>query len=193
MKLVLATHNRHKVVELQRILAGLDVELLGASEVALPDVDETGSTFAENALLKAKAAAAESGMVSVADDSGLEVDALGGEPGVRSARYSGGNDLDNLRLVMQRLGDSASRTARFVCVAALATPCGKTYTTEGVLDGAIARAPRGTRGFGYDPIFQPDGYTQTTAEMAPEKKDRISHRGLAFRELRPVVIDIIGR
>jgi XTP/dITP diphosphohydrolase len=194
VRLVLATHNRGKLVELQRILAGLDVVLLSADDVPLEEVEETGTTFAENALLKARAAAASSGLPSVADDSGLAVDALGGDPGVRSARYAGlhGDDEANLRLVLERLRDADERAARFVCAAALVTPDGAEWVEEGVLEGSLIDAPRGTGGFGYDPIFVPVGERRTTAEMAPEEKDAISHRGRAFRALRPVIAKLAG-
>lgn len=194
MKLVLATHNRHKVAELRRILDGLDVDILSADDVAVPDVDETGETFEDNAMLKARAGAAATGLVCVADDSGLEVDTLGGDPGVRSARFAGehGDDEANLRLVLERLEGVAARTARFVCVAALVTPDGIERTTRGVVEGVITSSPRGAGGFGYDPIFQPDGHELTTAEMTPEDKDAISHRGQAFRALREVIAALPG-
>jgi XTP/dITP diphosphohydrolase len=190
--LVLATHNRAKLVELRRILAGLDVTLLGADDVELPDVEETGQTFAENALLKARSACTASGLPAVADDSGLVVDALGGEPGVHSARYAGrhGDDGANLALVLERMRGRADRRARFVCVAALATPGGREWTSVGVLEGDLVDAPRGTGGFGYDPIFRPLDQARTTAELAPEEKDAISHRGLALRGLRAVIEDL---
>lgn len=188
-KLVLATHNAGKVAELRRILAGLDVELLDAGDVNLPDVDETGVTFTENALLKARSACAVSGLPAVADDSGLVVDALGGDPGVRSARYAGthGDDDANLALVLERMAGRADRRARFVCVATLVTPSGREETSEGILEGVLTQAPRGTGGFGYDPILQPLGAALTTAELSPEQKDAISHRGQAFRGLRPAI------
>lgn len=191
-RLVLATTNQGKVAELRRILDGLDVDLLSAADVALPDVEETGATFADNALLKARAGAAACGLPCVSDDSGLVVDALGGEPGVRSARYAGrhGDDDANLRLLLERLGDRDDRAARFVCVAALAAPDGRTWTADGVLEGRIVMAPRGGNGFGYDPVFVPGGHERTTAEMAPEEKDAISHRGQAFRALRPAVQEL---
>lgn len=193
-RLVVATHNAGKVAELRRILAGADVELLGADDVGLGDVEETGTTFAANALLKARAAAASCGLPCVSDDSGLVVDALGGEPGVRSARYAGahGDDQANLDLVLERMAGVADRTARFVCAAALVTPEGREWTTEGVLEGTLTDAPRGTGGFGYDPIFVPLGGDRTTAEMSPRDKDAISHRGQAFRALRPIVVTLEG-
>lgn len=189
LTLVVATHNPGKVAELRRILAARDVELLGADDVGLGDVEETGTTFAANALLKARAAVEACGLPCVADDSGLVVDALNGEPGVWSARYAGahGDDEANLRLVLERMRGVAERTARFVCVAALASPDGREWTAEGVLEGTLTDAPRGAGGFGYDPIFMPLGQHQTTAEMPPEAKDAISHRGQAFRALRPAV------
>ena len=189
MKVVLATHNVHKVRELRRILDGLDIELLSADDVEVPDVEETGATFEENALLKARATAAATGTVAIADDSGLEVDALDNAPGVRSARFAGshGNDAANLALVLALLEDVNQRTGRFVCAAALVTPDGEEHTVRGVLAGVITEGPRGGGGFGYDPIFQPDGDDRTTAEMRPEEKDAISHRGEAFRGLRDVI------
>jgi XTP/dITP diphosphohydrolase len=192
MRLVLATHNAGKVAELRRILAGFDVELLDASDVDLPDVDETGATFTANALLKARAGAAACGLPCLADDSGLVVDALGGDPGVRSARYAGphGDDAANLRLVLERMAGRDDRTARFVCVAALASPDGREWTAEGVVEGRLTEAPRGEGGFGYDPIFVPDGDDRTTAEMPPAEKDVISHRGQAFRAIRAAVAQL---
>lgn len=191
--LVLATKNQGKVAELRRILDGLDVQLLSAADVALPDVEETGDTFEANALLKARESAAACGLPCVSDDSGLVVDALDGEPGVRSARYAGthGDDDANLRLVLERMSGVEARTARFVCVAALATPDGREWTVRGELEGVLTTEPRGSGGFGYDPIFQPlDQDGRTTAELSPQEKDAISHRGLAFRALRAVVASL---
>ncbi|MPZ88203.1 MAG: RdgB/HAM1 family non-canonical purine NTP pyrophosphatase [Nitriliruptorales bacterium] len=192
-RLLLASANPGKVAEFRRILAGVDVTLLDAGDVTLPEVEETGGTFAENALLKARAAAAATGLPSVADDSGLVVDALGGAPGVHSARYAGahGNDQANLDLVLERMRGVTPRTARFVCVAALAAPDGQEWTAEGVLEGRLTEHPRGDQGFGYDPVFQPLGESRTTAEMAPEEKDAISHRGQAFRALRPAIAALL--
>jgi XTP/dITP diphosphohydrolase len=190
--IVLASRNRAKLAELRRILAELDVELLAADDVGLPDVNETGGTFTANALLKARAAAAHTGLPGLADDSGLVVDALGGEPGVRSARFAGehGDDAANLRLVLDRMRCVADRRARFVCVAALVAPDGREWVEEGVVEGTITDAPRGGRGFGYDPIFQPLGDTRTTAELEPPEKDAISHRGAAFRAIRRAVAQL---
>jgi XTP/dITP diphosphohydrolase len=194
--LVLATRNKHKVVELSRILklpagvSGLD------SFPEVPDVPETGETFADNALLKARAIAAATGLPAVADDSGLCVNALNGMPGIFSARWSGrhGDDAGNLDLVLGQVADvpDGSRGAQFVCVAALALPGGAEWTMTGVLNGSLTRAPRGNGGFGYDPIFVPDGMTVTTAELSPDGKDEISHRGRAFRALAPVIAAHLG-
>jgi XTP/dITP diphosphohydrolase len=187
-RIVLATRNAHKVAELQRILASYGVELVGLDAFPdVPDVAETGETFAANALLKARATAAATDLVAVADDSGLEVHALNGMPGVLSARWAGrhGDDAANLRLVLDQLTDvpDERRGAAFVCAAAAVTPGGREVVVEGRLTGALTREPRGTNGFGYDPIFVPVGEERTTAEMSPEEKDVISHRGQAFRSL----------
>jgi XTP/dITP diphosphohydrolase len=199
-RVVLATRNNHKVAELRRILADADVqvELLGTDEFPdLPDVPETGSTFAANALLKARDVAQRTGLVAIADDSGLCVDALNGMPGIFSARWAGthGNDLANLELVLAQLRDvpASRRTAAFHCAAAIATPEGDERVVEGVLDGVLIDAPRGDNGFGYDPIFIPLGCQETTAEMTAEEKDAISHRGIAFRALAPVLAEVMSR
>ena len=196
---MLATRNHHKVAELQRILdaTGVAAELVGSDEIPdLPDVAETGLTFAENATLKAVAVAAETGLVAIADDSGLCVDVLGGMPGIFSARWCGrhGDDLANLHLVLAQLRDvpAASRTAHFACAAALAGPSGVVDVVEGRLSGRLIEQPRGTNGFGYDPIFVPDGETRTTAQMSPDEKDAISHRGRAFRALAPAIEQMIS-
>ena len=192
-RVVLATRNAHKVAELNRILAdaGFVGELVGLNEFPdAPDVPETGSTFADNALLKARAIAAHTGLPAVSDDSGLTVNALNGMPGILSARWAGrhGDDHANLELVLGQLADIDSRGAAFVCVAALVLPGGSgEWTTTGVLHGSIIREPRGTNGFGYDPIFVPDGMQTTTAELAPSDKDAISHRGRAFRAIAPLI------
>jgi XTP/dITP diphosphohydrolase len=199
-RVVLATRNNHKVAELRRILTDADVqvELLGTDEFPdLPDVPETGSTFAANALLKARDVAQRTGLVAIADDSGLCVDALNGMPGIFSARWAGthGNDLANLELLLAQLRDvpASKRTAAFHCAAAVATPEGEERVVEGVLDGVLIDAPRGGNGFGYDPIFIPLGYQQTTAEMTAVQKDAISHRGIAFRALAPVLAEVMSR
>ena len=188
--MVLATRNAHKVIELRRILhaAGLEsVELIGLDAYPdLPDVPETGATFEANALLKASAVAAATGLIAVADDSGLAVDALGGMPGVLSARWSGGlGDAANLQLVLAQIADVPAdrRGASFECAAAAVVPDGAQVVVRGQLTGSITRTPRGTNGFGYDPIFVPTGSSRTTAELDPDEKDAISHRGVAFRAL----------
>ena len=198
-RLVLATHNASKVIELRRILAaaGVPVALSGLDEFpGAPEVAETGLTFAENALLKARVIAAFTGLPAVSDDSGLCVDVLNGMPGIFSARWSGrhGDDDANLALVLAQIADIAgpNRGAHFACAAALALPDGREGVAEGRLDGSLAFAPRGTGGFGYDPIFVPGGMTVTTAEMTPEAKDEISHRGRAFRALVPVITAELG-
>lgn len=195
--LVLATHNAGKLAELRRILVAAEVtgvELLSAADVDLPDVEETGSTFAVNALLKARAGAQASGLACLSDDSGLSVDALGGAPGVWSARYAGshGDDAANLAKVLAETAHATNRGARFICVAALVTPDGQQRTALGVLDGTLTTAPRGDGGFGYDPIFVPTGETRTTAEMSAEEKDAISHRGKAFRAIAPAVAEYVA-
>jgi XTP/dITP diphosphohydrolase len=192
-RIVLATRNPHKVDELRRILAeagGLDVELVSlADRPDVPDVAETGRTFVDNAVLKATTVTSATGLPAIADDSGLSVDALNGMPGVLSARWAGrhGDDDANLALVLGQLADVPDdrRTAAFVCAAALAAPNGQIFVEEGRVRGRLVREPRGTNGFGYDPIFVPDGETRTTAEMPSAEKDAISHRGRALRALAP--------
>jgi XTP/dITP diphosphohydrolase len=198
-KLVLATRNPAKLAELRRILAAgrVPVEVSDLAEYpGMPGVAETGLTFADNALLKARAVAAFTGLPAVADDSGLCVDALNGMPGVLSARWSGqhGDDEANLWLVLGQMSDvpAGRRGAHFVCAAALVLPAGAEQVTEGVLDGSLTREPRGSHGFGYDPIFVPAGGELTTAELSPAEKDKISHRGRALRALAPVIAALLG-
>jgi XTP/dITP diphosphohydrolase len=191
--LLLATRNPGKLVELQRMLAasGLrGVTVVGLADVPeFPEAPETGATFAENALAKARDAAAATGLPSVADDSGLAVDALNGMPGVLSARWSGrhGDDRANLELLLRQIGDvpDERRGAAFVCAAALVVPGGAETVVHGEWPGVIVRAPRGTNGFGYDPIFVPAGEQRSSAELSAEEKDAASHRGLAMRALLP--------
>jgi XTP/dITP diphosphohydrolase len=197
-QVVLATRNQHKVAELQRILAdtGLQIELVGLDRFPdAPEVPETGSTFAANALLKARAICESTGLPAIADDSGLAVDAMHGMPGVLSARWAGthGDDGANLRLLLGQLDEvpDARRGAAFHCAAAVALPDGTERVVEAALEGVVAREPRGANGFGYDPVFVPDGSSRTTAEMSPEEKDAISHRGRAFRALAPVLSDLL--
>jgi XTP/dITP diphosphohydrolase len=191
-RLLLATRNAGKLVELQRILDGAlgsgAVDLVGLSDVEPYDeVPETGLTFVDNALLKAREGVGHTGLPTVADDSGITVDALNGMPGVFSARWAGGHgdDLANLNLLLAQISDvdDEHRGAAFVCSAVLVLPNGREFTVEGDMRGRIIRAPRGTGGFGYDPIFVPDGETRTSAELSPAEKDAISHRGKAFRAL----------
>jgi len=187
---VLATRNLHKLDEVRRIVAaaGASVDLVSVALLPdVPDVVETGLTFAENAVLKATATATATRLPAIADDSGLAVDALNGMPGVFSARWAGrhGDDAANLELLLRQVADvpDPRRGAAFVCAAALATPSGGTVVEDGRLTGRLAHEPRGTYGFGYDPVFIPDGETRTTAEMSPAEKDAVSHRGRAFRAL----------
>ncbi len=198
-RLVLATANQHKLIELKRILAAghVDVDLCGLADFpGAPEVQETGSTFAENALLKARAIADFTALPAVADDSGLCVDALNGMPGVLSARWSGrhGDDAANLRLVLAQVSDvpEERRGAQFVCAAALVLPGGTEHVSEGVVRGMLVLEPRGQNGFGYDPIFLPENSTLTTGEMDPADKDKISHRGKALRALAPVIAALLG-
>ena len=196
-RVVLATRNAHKVDELRRILAPSGITLVGLD--AFPDageVLETGATFADNALLKAHAAASVTGLVAIADDSGIVVDALGGMPGVLSVYWAGRarDDAANMRLVLEQIEDVPDdrRGAAFVCAAAAATPAGREVVVEGRVEGSLTRAPRGEGGFGYDPIFVPTGETRTTAEMTAAEKDAISHRGRAFRALLPLLDELLS-
>ena len=192
-KVVLATRNRAKLAELRRILDAADlaaIEVVGLTEVgAFPERPETGATFAENALAKARDAAAATGLPAIADDSGLTVDALNGMPGVLSARWSGrhGDDQANLELVLAQLSDvpDERRGAAFVCAAALVVPGGAETVVQGEWRGRIAREARGSNGFGYDPIFLRVGEERTSAELAPEEKDAVLHRSRALRALLP--------
>jgi XTP/dITP diphosphohydrolase len=195
-RVVLATNNAKKLTELRRILpADLGIEVLGLADLpAYPEPAETGTTFADNALLKAREAVARTGLPAVAEDSGLAVDALNGMPGVLSARWSGAGDAANNALVLGQLADipDERRGAAFVCVVALVLPDGTERLVEGRMPGRLVREPRGENGFGYDPIFQPDGETRTSAEMAPAQKDAISHRGTALRALVPLLRELLG-
>jgi XTP/dITP diphosphohydrolase len=188
VRIVLATNNPKKRTELERILDGLDVELVPMGELGLPSPVEDGDTFEANALLKARAAAAATGLPALADDSGLVVDALGGEPGVRSARWAGtdGDDAANNAKLVRLLADVPQdrRQARFVAVAALVTPDGTEHTVRGTMEGRVRDRPSGDGGFGYDPYFVAEGHDRSNAELAPQEKDAISHRGAAFRAMR---------
>ena len=198
VRVVLASRNAHKLIELRRILeqVGLDIELVGTDEFPdLPDVDETGSSFVANALLKAREVCAFTGLPAIADDSGISVDALNGMPGIYSARWAGthGDDVANLNLLIAQLDHVApnKRGAAFHCAAAIVTPEGDERVVEGTLEGTLLTAARGTRGFGYDPIFVPLGYEVTTAEMSDDEKDAISHRGKSLRAIAPHVITLL--
>ena len=189
--IVIATRNAHKLEELDRILkaAGIDVELLSVDKFpGAPEVDETEDSFEGNALLKARALAQFTGLPAIADDSGLCVDALNGSPGILSARWSGATenvDATNLALVLEQTVDvpDDKRGAQFVCAAAYVRPDGTEHVVRGTVEGRLLRSPKGTNGFGYDPIFVPAGFSKTTAEMTPAEKDAISHRSKALAEL----------
>ena len=200
-RIVLATRNAHKVRELQAILddliGELDLEIVGVGEFPdVADVVETGVTFAENATLKAVAAAEATGLPALADDSGLAVEVLGGAPGVYSARWAGthGQDRANLDLLLAQLSDvpDEHRAAAFVCAAVLALPDGTVVVREGRMPGSLAREPRGENGFGYDPILVVDGDVRTAAELSTEDKNAISHRGKAFRALAADLRDLFA-
>jgi XTP/dITP diphosphohydrolase len=194
-RLLLATGNAKKLDELRRILVASgagDLQVLGLADVPqFPQAPETEPTFEGNALAKARDAAAATGLPAVADDSGLAVDALGGMPGVLSARWSGrhGDDVANLRLVLDQLTDvpEARRGAAFVCAAALVLPGGREQVVLGEWRGTLVREPRGVNGFGYDPIFVPEGEQRTAAELDASEKDAVSHRGRALRALLPAL------
>ncbi len=202
-KVVLATRNLGKVEELERMLktANINVQVLGLAEFPdMPDVEETGSTFTENALLKARAVSAFTELPALADDSGLCVDALGGKPGIYSARWAGvhGDDQANLEKVLEDFAatGSSNRGAQFVCVVALVFPVGDKnsgleVTRKGEVVGEIVDVPRGTYGFGYDPIFQPLGESRTTAQMSAHEKGEISHRGKALRAITPDLLALL--
>jgi XTP/dITP diphosphohydrolase len=193
-RIAIATRNAHKLRELGRICADWPVGWVTAEDrsgAAFPDVEETGATYLDNALLKARATAAALALPALADDSGIEVDALGGGPGPRSARYAGedASDERNLRELIRALKGvpAGGRTARYRCVAALAMPDGAELHTEATCEGTIVGSPSGDRGFGYDPVFVPAGWDETMAELSDAQKDRISHRGRAFRALRELI------
>ena len=185
MKFVLATHNPGKLREMGEILSSLGVEVVSPADVGITvDVEETGTTFAENAMLKAKAICAASGLPAIADDSGLCVDALNGGPGVYSARY-GGEGLDDrgrYTLLLQNMRGQTTRAAHFACAIACVFPNGKTLTAEGRCDGAVAFAPMGTGGFGYDPVFLVPEKGKTFSQLTEAEKNEISHRGKALRD-----------
>ncbi|MGH2704631.1 MAG: RdgB/HAM1 family non-canonical purine NTP pyrophosphatase [Actinomycetota bacterium] len=197
-ELVLASANLHKVEELERLIADWPVRVLTMADLGpWPDVDETGDTYLENARLKAAAVAAATGLPALADDSGIEVDALGGGPGPRSARFAGpdASDEDNNRLLVTLLAGRPpeERTARYRCVAVVVVPRGAEAWAEATCEGRIGFEPRGSGGFGYDPWFIPRGDERTMAELTTEEKDAISHRGRALRALRHEVEVMLGQ
>ena len=190
MTLVLATRNPGKISEIKALLPGVRVAPAAAFP-GCPEPEETGRTFEENALIKARVVSQYTGRTALADDSGLEVDALDGAPGVHSARYAGSDatDLDNIRRLLDALHGISDddRTARFRCVVAVVVPDGRTWTAEGACEGRILQATRGDAGFGYDPLFVPAGYENTFAELDAGVKNRISHRALALRQIADVL------
>ena len=182
MEIVFASHNQGKIKEIKELLSPFGVDVLSADDMHLPDVNETGLTFQENATLKAVAGAKESGLPTLADDSGLCVHALNNEPGIFSSRYAkkcGGYEQAFADLE-KRLKDKDDKTAHFTCVLVLAYPNGKTYSFEGRVDGKIVKKKKGVNGFGFDPVFMPDGYTQTFATLGEKTKNKISHRARAM-------------
>lgn len=191
MKLVLATHNAHKVTELRRILGDrLDgIELLAYDG---PEPVEDGDSFAANALIKARAASAHTGLAAIADDSGITVAALGGAPGIHSARYAGTrDDADNVRLLLENLREADDRSAEFVCAAALVLPDGTERVELGRWPGRVLREPAGSGGFGYDPVFAPSGSDTSSAELLPDEKNAVSHRARAFAALMPIARELL--
>lgn len=192
MKLLVATHNLGKIREYRELLAGLPADLVFPAELGLDvQVVESGDSFEENAVLKAKAFLQASGLLTLADDSGLEVDALGGAPGVRTARYAGqgASDADRYRLLLSNLENTPQekRTARFRCVVAVAVPDGQLHTAEGCCEGIITFAPSGEHGFGYDPVFYVPDYGLTMAELDPVIKNQVSHRARAVQAAWPIL------
>ena len=186
-KLLIASHNEGKLFEFGELLAPFGIECVSAGSLSLPEPEETGETFEANALLKARAAAQASGMMALGDDSGLEVEALGGQPGIHSARWGGatrdfGLAMERVHTELDATG-GAYRRANFICVLALVAPNAKDAVFTGKVFGAITWPPRGTRGFGYDPIFVPDGLSETCGEMDPDMKNDMSHRMNAFKQL----------
>jgi XTP/dITP diphosphohydrolase len=199
-KLVLATRNQGKITEFRRILDELapgQIELIGIDQFPdLADVDETGSTFEENSLLKSRYTCTATGLPAIADDSGLCVDALNGDPGIFSARWAGihGNDQANIEKLLEQIKDvpDNKRTAHFTCVASLVLPDGREQIAEGRFEGHILHAPVGENGFGYDPIFQPLGLSISSAQMSAQEKDLVSHRGKSLRAIAPHVIQMLA-
>lgn len=196
MEILLATANKGKVKELEDLLAGEDIEILSLSNFPdLPDIEENGATFAENALIKARVGCRFTNLITLADDSGLEVDALNGEPGVFSARFAGEpkDDEQNIQKLLAELEDvsEAKRSARFRCCLAVVTPDGQEVLTEGSVEGVILRQKMGTGGFGYDPVFYLPQLVKTMAEISLEEKNQLSHRAQAFRKAVPILKQLI--
>ena len=194
MKLLIASGNGKKVVELRRLVtqAGLSLDVVGLGDIpAYDEPEESGDTFEANALIKARAGAAVTGLPTLADDSGIEVDVLNRMPGVRSARWAGpgASDTDNLELLLRQISDvePARRRGRFVCAMALVRPDGTEEVLRRTMEGVVIDAPRGRGGFGYDPIFVTDGHSVTNAELSPDEKDAVSHRGQAVRAMLPLL------
>jgi len=197
MRLLIATHNRGKLIEYQEMFADLLFELVTLDDVGIrDDVAENGATFAENARAKATTYARQSGVLTLGDDSGLQVDALGGEPGVRSKRYAGENksDAERIAFLLDKLRDvpPGKRTARFRCAIALATPDGKLWETDGTCEGKIAFEPRGENGFGYDPIFQVAARGVRMAELSTAEKNKVSHRAHAAEKAQDILAKIVA-
>ena len=195
MKLVVATNNPHKIKEILTILKGQNYEILSLPDFPdVPMVTEDGSTFAENAVKKASIIAKHTGLLALADDSGLEVDVLNGEPGVKSARFAGENatDEDRNRKLLNLLRDvpESKRNARFKCAVALSNPQGDTHLVLGICEGSIAFEPRGNTGFGYDPVFVVPCYGKTFAELGPDIKNRISHRAIALQQIKEFLLTL---
>ncbi len=196
-RLLIATRNAGKVNELRDLLSGMPVELLNLNDVApVPEVEETGATFEENAILKARGYALQTGTWALADDSGLEIEALDGAPGVLSARYGGSETgfAEKIQRLLSEIDETEDpeRRARFVCSVALADAEGEVrFTAEGICAGTIAEEPRGTGGFGYDPIFIPDGFNSTFGELPVRIKQQISHRGRAIAKIMPFLRDFL--
>ncbi len=184
-KLILASHNQGKVREIRELLAPYNAEVISAGELGLPEPEETGLSFVANAELKSLAAAMGAQMIAISDDSGLAVDALNGAPGIYSARWAGPEKDFGLamRKIQNAMGDSPVKTARFICALSLAWPDGHCETVEGKVEGTLTFPPRGEHGFGYDPIFIPEGFDITFGEMDPARKHEMSHRADAFRKL----------
>lgn len=184
MKLIIASNNKHKIYEIKKILGGKFEQILSLSDAGIVhETVEDGNTFMENAEKKAREIAELSGMCALADDSGICVDALDGAPGIYSARFSGGTDEDNNKLLLEKLRDETDKSAHYACAMSLVYPDGKTVGAMGYMYGTITDSPRGTHGFGYDPLFVPDGESRTVAEMSDEEKNAISHRSRALAAL----------